>query len=478
MPLLPATQKFVDNFFDAIALYQSGLRHRGFSYLALKFGERYQIIRGRLFMGTAPPAARPPHFQSAHVRAGYYTLEELGTDVHGLVAQLLAGVVATPEGPLHFIAGAGGNHGASFVPFHPDGLATQTRINVLTIMGGEMETIRQPEVDWEVKSASRPYDSLQEIANEMSLGVLTQYPPQVEVVAYNVAAVDGQNSRVSGERADVQVILAKGLERDRLTLGYRVYVKGAAVARDVVRGGSMVWSVEENFDRGQTTIPVPLGGALNCAVSYDGVTQQHYWLADPGRIANPRRAVYEAFDPKLENLKAILANALGRGAEARDLESAVAWLLWMLGFSVAHLNTRTMREAADLIATTPLGHFAIVECTTGLLKAENKLSLLHDRVEAVRRGLADANNAHLHLLPVMVTSKTRTEVAPDIEAAERLGVLVMTREHLDQVINQRTLVFANADQMYLEAEQSVSAALAKYQPQEIGTANFQLPLSA
>jgi hypothetical protein len=137
-----------------------------------------------------------------------------------------------------------------------------------------------------------------------------------------------------------------------------------------------------------------------------------------------------------------------------------------------------MREAADLIATTPLGHFAIVECTTGLLKAENKLSLLHDRVEAVRRGLADANNAHLHLLPVMVTSKTRTEVAPDIEAAERLGVLVMTREHLDQVINQRTLVFANADQMYLEAEQSVSAALAKYQPQEIGTANFQLPLSA
>ena len=64
----------------------------------------------------------------------------------------------------------------------------------------------------------------------------------------------------------------------------------------------------------------------------------------------------------------------------------------------------------------------------------------------------------------MVTSKTRAEVAPDIEAAEKLGVLVMTREHLDQAINQRTLVFANANQMYLEAEQSVSAALAKYQP--------------
>jgi hypothetical protein len=98
-------------------------------------------------------------------------------------------------------------------------------------------------------------------------------------------------------------------------------------------------------------------------------------MSDPDRVQNPRRAVYEAFDPKLENLKNILSNAQGRGEEARDLESAIAWLLWMLGFSVAHLNTRKMREAPDLIAATPQGHFLIVECTTGLLKAENKLSI-------------------------------------------------------------------------------------------------------
>ena len=82
---------------------------------------------------------------------------------------------------------------------------------------------------------------------------------------------------------------------------------------------------------------------------------------------------------RLENLRAIIANAQGRGEEARDMESVVAWLLWMLGFSVAHLNTRRTRDAADLLVTSPAGHFAVVECTTGLLKAENKLSLLHER---------------------------------------------------------------------------------------------------
>ena len=49
----------------------------------------------------------------------------------------------------------------------------------------------------------------------------------------------------------------------------------------------------------------------------------------------------------------------------------------MLGFSVVHLRSTTrMQDAADLLATTPSGHIAVIECTTGLLKAEDKLALL------------------------------------------------------------------------------------------------------
>jgi hypothetical protein len=193
----------------------------------------------------------------------------------------------------------------------------------------------------------------------------------------------------------------------------------------------MNWTEEDQANRGQVQIEIPVAAALNCTVSYDAIAQSHYWLIDPDRAQNPRRAVYEAFDPKLETLKTTIANAQGRGEEARDLESAVAWLLWMLGFSVAHLNTRKTREAADLLVTTPSGHFAVIECTTGLLKAENKLSLLHERAEAARRGLAASNSAHLRLMPVMVTSKMRADITPDLEIAEKLGVLVLTRESLE-----------------------------------------------
>jgi hypothetical protein len=45
---------------------------------------------------------------------------------------------------------------------------------------------------------------------------------------------------------------------------------------------------------------------------------------------------------------------------------------------------------------------------------------------------------HLRVLPVIVTAKTATEVKPDVEAAERLGVLVLTRENLERAVDARS----------------------------------------
>lgn len=163
-------------------------------------------------------------------------------------------------------------------------------------------------------------------------------------------------------------------------------------------------------------------------------------------------------DPALETIKDIVGKALRKGQDARDLEAAIAWLLWMLGFSVAQLGaTSRTQDAADLIATTPNGHFAVVECTTGLLKADNKLSILYDRAQAVRRALDTSRHNQLRILPVMVTTKTRDEIRPDLEQAERLGVLVLCREDVSRMLD-RTIQFPTPDQLYDENAQTVRAA--------------------
>jgi hypothetical protein len=62
---------------------------------------------------------------------------------------------------------------------------------------------------------------------------------------------------------------------------------------------------------------------------------------------------------------------------------------------------------------------------------------------------------------VIVTAKTLAEVKPDLEAAERLGILIISREGLEQGLN-RSVEIPNADNIYADGEKAVSAALAKH----------------
>lgn len=465
MALHSGSQKFLDQFFAAIAPFESAYEHIGFSYIAIKLGDRFVIRQGRLFLNADSPNARSNHFQSARVCAGHYPLAYLYADVRGFIDALLTGSINTPDGALHFPAATGGYHAASYVPFHQEGLQKQIRWNVLTLLGAEQEAIPQPDIDWEIKAATPPYDGVQELAREFRLDGISGDTISVDIVAYNVAAVDTANSKVEGTTANVQVLLASKLPTDRAAVTYRTYLHGAAKERGTISGASMDWTEEEEFQRGRFDLEVTSAATLNCTVSYDGIAQSHWWLSDPATAQNSRRAVYEVFDPMLQNLQAIIANAQGRGQDARNLETAVAWLMWMLGFSVAHLGAMPKsQDAADLLATTPAGHFAVIECTTGLLKAENKLALLHARAQSVRRGLEASNNKFQRVLPVIVTSRTREEIAPDIETAEKLGICIVTREDLERAIPQTTYQ-TNADQTYAIGEQSVSAARAKHQAQ-------------
>jgi hypothetical protein len=464
MALNPNSQKFVDDFFAAIAPFDAAYQRIGFSYLALKLDECFVIIRGRLFLNTSPPKSPPPQFRSDRVRAGHYMLPELGLGVPELVERLIAGTVDTQDGQLYFPAAEGGYHSAAFMPFHPEGLTAQHRFNHLSLFGAQVEPIPQPDIDWEIKANPRPYDGLQELANEFNLGPLVERTVHVDLVALNVAAIDGA-SKVDGTSAVINLLLAKGLPVRRAAVAYRSYMSGKVSERGAISGASMEWTEDEVCQRGRVAIDIANAAVLNCTATYAGIAQSYFWILDPARAQNPRRAVYETTDPQLQSIQAFIGNPRGQGQDARNLESAVAWLLWMLGFSVAHLGAMPKtQDAADLLMTTPAVHFAVIECTTGLLKADNKLARLHDRAEVVRRSLRETNNTSLRVLPAIVTSKARNEITPDLETAERWGIHVITREGLDQAVTQ-TMLQPNADQAYAQAEQAVSAALAKYQAQ-------------
>jgi hypothetical protein len=120
----------------------------------------------------------------------------------------------------------------------------------------------------------------------------------------------------------------------------------------------------------------------------------------------------------------------------------------MLGFGITQVGgTARTSEAPDILATTPQVNILVVECTTGLLKAENKLANLIDRTEAVRKRLVSSGNGHLKLLPVIVSSKTKEEIKADLEQAQKLGVVVLTRETLLELL-QQTIAAPDPEAIY------------------------------
>jgi hypothetical protein len=105
----------------------------------------------------------------------------------------------------------------------------------------------------------------------------------------------------------------------------------------------------------------------------------------------------------------------------------------MLGFAPVQIDVGGKTQGAvDLLVCAPNNTFILLECTTGVLKAEGKLANLVARTERVRRLFRD--NGHNSLvLPAMVSPLTIAELAADLSAAAEHGIAVISKERLDEL---------------------------------------------
>ncbi len=459
----------IENFISSISLWDGAYSHAGFSYVALKRDGALHLISGRLFLHTAPSAIPKNHFQSNQVFAGYFLLSELGVDYRALIKQLTqTGIIKTPIGELIFTPDEKGKLSTYYTPFHRDGINAGKRLSYLKISGAHQHSyIKQPDIDWELKAGMEPFDSLNELMIQYSLvGTYTGDTSNIEVVAINVAEINF-SSKVEEEKAEPSIYLAKGLDQKKCQIGFRVFSQGEVVSRGTIKGDKLLWSEEESSYVGTGKLDIPSGAALHCIASYEGCAQHQYWIADPKNFQNSRRVVMEECDKELKIMHDFLFAEQKARKDARDFEFGVAWLAWMLGFSVSQPGgTPRTSDSVDVIATTPSGNMALIECTTGLLKAGSKLANLVARTEAIKKRMQSGHN-HLKILPVMVTALTREEVRSELEEAHKHGVAVITKEDLLETLSQ-TIVVSNSEVIFERLQESVGTQTEQLQFASMG----------
>jgi len=465
MALPEHDQKNVDAFFAAVKALEPAFKYDSFSYIAVKHEGAFILLQAALQRHVAKPALPYTVFSTEHVRAGNCLLKDIGQSPRQFVEALFAGSVKVHGAELKFPGDYSNARSTYFSPFWAPALQGQSRANTLQISGAQQATfIRQPMLDWELRAATTPYDNIQELMNEFQLGTLQgSGAVHVLVIAHTAAMINGA-SGVNDDSADIGIRLAHDLKKKDAAIGIRMLTPGSPIKRMQIAGKDLKWAKTPECNLGTMRIQVPKASILQCFAIYGGDTQSYYWVSDPATTHNARRTALHAYDPRLDKLRDILIRDSYRGSDARDFEVGISWLVWLLGFSAAHLSATKTSDAPDIIVSSPNGNIAVVECTTGLLKAENKLANLHDRVQAMRRSFEASGYSNIRILPVIVTAKSRNDVAADLEQAEKLGILVFTRENIENALN-RSFVPQNAEQLYAEWEQAVSMALAKYNSQ-------------
>lgn len=423
---------------------------------ALKGDGQNAIISARLVFASPTASVEERRFESRSLLVFLTKLADVQT-AEALIESAISGSFEFAGEPYVLFPRNIGGGGFNVEPFN-ETMGAQMRLCALSVKGRETASLFDfQHLDWELRASEPPYLSFGELLSEFGLSVASGYT-SFEAYHTSPVLVDRDRSALSGTDLTVSIRLERGLPIDEVQVALVAIRVGEAAVRKIFRGNELGWEQDGEIQLGTLQWKAPAGRAIQAVAIFRGVAFHYWWVVDPQQIPNTRKAVYEVVDADLATLRDFMV-ASGPKGSARDLESAVAWLLWMLGFSIAHLgaNTRT-QDAVDILATTPNGNFALVECTTGVISTDKKVANLLSRKAVVLERLARASHNQVRVLPVIVTSKGRDEVVQEIQPAQERGVLVLTRDDLVDLLN-RTDMLPDADQLYSEAEKRLAGSV-------------------
>lgn len=440
-------------FFASISAWRPAYKRARLHFIGVRTATELSIVAARIYLDVGGDDTIKPHFRAGALEAVQWEIPQDVQSVEDVIHALIGetGLEIESIGRVRLLSDE--RQEIFIAPptlLHPEGLNAGNRLAVLSMWGSNfVDWVLHAESDWLLKAADMPYDSVQELCFEYGLGTLRDTKALVEIVARTAVQVLVR-SRVEGTRAEVGIWMGCGLDREQARLGYRILDNGRVLRRGAVSGAELAWQDEGFAAIGTMQMEVPIGAVVQCIASYAGQAQNVQWRADPSVHQNPRAAVLALIDPRSEILRSFLQpDSPPRGKTADDFESAVAWMLWALGFSTAAFGTNSKTtEAFDTVAVSPAGDFVVVESTLTLLRADSKLSKLGARAARLRETLAASNMKHIQVLPVIVSAMTVEQVKVDIPSAEENGILVLTRENLTSALETELIRYPNADNLF------------------------------
>jgi hypothetical protein len=429
---MSATDK--DRFLSYLSKWESAYTSATFSIYGLRLQNGLQIMYAHIALQSvcSPTGGSPFQFETEHILARRWT-QSIGP---GEATKLVSKVAATGE-----LANPNDAQ-----PYRIPGISDQSfpYLDVVRYpftarffqRGASLHSIKGTlnipyDLDSEAKTADAPFDSIDETLTFCGLPSLSQMGDlaTIEITAGPPGTIE-QQSTITDGTLEIRCRVAKFLNPEFLKLGFGVIRDGGQTTRSSARAREIEWTERTEYLNG--VFRFPLGDALlaNVYLSYEGILIDHRTIVDPKRRVNLRYEIHQILDPQVELLKEMLLTPDMRRSEA--FEYAVSSLFSLLGYSTANYHRiPKLQDGPDIIAFTPAGHVAVIECTLGHLNQNDKLAKLTRRTHQVKQKLTALAIDSSRVQAIIVTALPRKEAESDLGQAAKLQIAVVAREEIE-----------------------------------------------
>lgn len=447
----------VDEFRNILSHWISVYKYKLCSYFANKTQTGARLVFGHILYETESPKNINSkfHIETNNIIAGYELSSIETKDVEQLLSQLEKGMVSFSKYKFDLKSKSGDAPDFMFYPIYPPAVSFGPRLPSLSSVGKErhdFQTVDMRMLDWELKSYEQPFDSIDDLLLHIRLPRLSQIGdyPRLEIWARSPAHISNTSSIKNGQ-ASIVIDVFKNLDVNRIKLGCKVFNK-KDVERFSICGEQIGWTNRNDSIIGEYKYPVEDAAWLQAFLSYEDVALHGWFINDPQKQTNPRYSIHSLFDVSHDILQQFLLQA---GYNSENFEDGVALLLNILGFSIFHYGQiPKLKDGPDIIAFTPMGNIAVIECTIGLLDKEDKLAKLIQRTVLIKDELKNAGLGHFSIQPIIVSKLSRAEVTGHLEEAGKHSIAVVCKEELEELF-RRASFYSNPDGLFQEASRLI-----------------------
>jgi hypothetical protein len=288
-------------------------------------------------------------------------------------------------------------------------------------------------IDLELKAHPHPYESLAELIAEIGNPIAAHEIgasaiPRVEIVLAPPARIT--RGEIKDGILQIDVTTSACINQSKLAFGLRLFSTKGTPIQHVPFTGTAAWEDTDTLSIGYFQEAVPEIGLANIFMTYDGEFLGSWWARDQSVAFSSRATLHKAIDTD----NAFVAKFFD---DRNAFEEHVLGLLFLLKLDCLYYGKMAeLKDGPDILASSDQGHLYVIECTTGDINNKGKLRRLYERTNNIRAALANSAHRPREILPVMITSSTKSETLHCVDELAAYQIAIVCREDISGLFSQ------------------------------------------